>query len=51
MRFYEKYTLIDTAGLRRKRGIEKESVESYSVIRTMEAIKRADVVLIVFEAL
>lgn len=44
------YTLIDTAGLRRKRGIENETVESYSVIRSMEAIKRADVVLIVFDA-
>lgn len=46
----QKYTLIDTAGLRRKRGIENESVESYSVIRSMEAIKRADVVLIVFDS-
>ena len=46
----QKYTLIDTAGLRRKRGVEKESIESYSVIRTMEAIKRADVVLIVFDS-
>ncbi len=44
------YTLIDTAGLRRKRGIENETVESYSVIRSMEAIKRADVVLIVFDS-
>ena len=46
----QKYTLIDTAGLRRKRGVENESVEGYSVIRSMEAIKRADVVLIVFDA-
>lgn len=46
----QKYTLIDTAGLRRKRGIENETVESYSVIRSMEAIKRADVVLIVFDS-
>ena len=46
----QNYTLIDTAGLRRKRGVEKESVEGYSVIRTMEAIKRADVVLIVFDS-
>lgn len=46
----QKYTLIDTAGLRRKRGVEQESVEGYSVIRSMEAIKRADVVLIVFDA-
>ncbi|MBE7082419.1 MAG: ribosome biogenesis GTPase Der [Clostridiales bacterium] len=46
----KKYTLIDTAGLRRQRGVEHESVEGYSVIRSMEAIKRADVVLIVMDA-
>ena len=46
----QKYTLIDTAGLRRKRGVENESVEGYSVIRSMEAIKRADVVLIVMDS-
>lgn len=45
-----KYTIIDTAGMRRQRSVLKESVEGYSVIRTMEAIKRADVVLIVFDA-
>ena len=32
--------LIDTAGIRRKRSIELESVESYSVLRSMEAIRR-----------
>ncbi len=42
--------LIDTAGIRRKRSIELESVESYSVLRSMEAIRRADVVVIVFDA-
>ena len=47
----QKYTLIDTAGLRRKRAVENETVESYSVIRSMEAIKRADVVLIVFDSI
>jgi len=45
-----KYTIIDTAGMRRQRSVLKESVEGYSVIRAMEAIKRADVVLIVFDA-
>ncbi len=45
-----RYTLIDTAGLRRKRGIEDESVERYSVLRTLAAIRRADVVMIVFDA-
>lgn len=46
----QKYTIIDTAGMRRQRSVLKESVEGYSVIRAMEAIKRADVVLIVFDA-
>ena len=44
------YTLIDTAGMRRKRAIEDESVEDYSVMRTISAIDRADVVLIVFDS-
>ena len=42
--------LIDTAGIRRKRSIELESVESYSVLRSMEAIRRADAVIVVFDA-
>ncbi len=46
----KEYTLIDTAGLRRKRGIELDSVESYSVMRSIAAIKRADVILVVFDA-
>ena len=44
------YYLVDTAGLRRQRGVEKESVEGYSVLRTMSAIDNADVVLIVLDA-
>lgn len=44
------YILIDTAGMRRKRSIEDESVESYSVLRALAAVKRADVALIVFDA-
>ena len=44
------YTIIDTAGLRRKRAVEQESIESYSIIRSMDAIKRADIVLIVFNS-
>lgn len=43
------YQLIDTAGLRRSRSVENVSVEGYSVLRTMNAIERADVVLIVFD--
>ncbi len=37
-----KYVLIDTAGIRRKSKIE-ESLEYYSVLRAIKAIKRADV--------
>ena len=43
------YALVDTAGLRRQRSVEKESVEGYSVLRTMTAIDEADVVIIVFD--
>lgn len=44
------YTLIDTAGMRRKRDIEPNSIERYSVMRAIAAIKRADVALIVVDA-
>jgi GTP-binding protein len=44
------YVLIDTAGIRRKRSIEDESIERYSVIRSLAAIRRADVVLFVCDA-
>ncbi|MEG1499497.1 MAG: ribosome biogenesis GTPase Der [Clostridia bacterium] len=44
------YILIDTAGMRRNKAVDNGSVESYSIIRAMEAIKRADVVLVVFDA-
>ena len=43
------YQLVDTAGLRRSRSVENVSVEGYSVLRTMSAIDKADVVLIVFD--
>ncbi len=43
------FWLIDTAGLRRSRGVENQSVEGYSVLRTMSAIDKADVVLLVFD--
>ncbi|MCH5165476.1 MAG: ribosome biogenesis GTPase Der [Clostridiales bacterium] len=44
------YMLIDTAGMRRKRDIEPNSIERYSVLRAIAAIKRADVVLVVVDA-
>ena len=44
------YLLIDTAGIRRKRSVESESVELYSVLRAFDAIRRADVVVMVVDA-
>ena len=43
------YVFIDTAGLRRKNKI-KEDIERYSIIRTVSAVERADIVLIVIDA-
>lgn len=45
----KKYTLIDTAGIRRKRSVD-EDIEYYSVIRAFAAVRRADVVLCVVDA-
>ena len=45
----QKYVIIDTAGMRRKRSIEDETVERYSIFRTLDSIKRADVVVIVLD--
>ena len=43
------YVFIDTAGLRRKSKI-KEELERYSIIRTVSAVERADVVVVVIDA-
>ncbi len=43
------YVLIDTAGLRRKNKI-KEELEQFMIIRTVNAVERADVVVIVIDA-
>ena len=43
------YIFIDTAGLRRKNKI-KEELERYSIIRTVTAVERADVVILVIDA-
>ena len=43
------YVFIGTAGLRRKNKI-KEDLERYSIIRTVTAVERADVVIIVIDA-
>ena len=46
----KEYVFIDTAGLRRKNKI-KEELERYSIIRTVTAVERADVVLVVIDAI
>ena len=43
------YVFIDTAGLRRKNKI-KEDLERYSIIRTVSAVERADIVVVVIDA-
>ena len=44
------YLLIDTAGLRKKSNIEPDSIERYSVIRSLNAIERCDVAVVVVDA-
>ncbi len=46
----QKYTIIDTAGMRRKRAIADDTVEEYSVMRSLNAVRRADVCLLVMDA-
>ena len=45
----KEYVLIDTAGLRRRSKI-KEELERFSIIRTVTAVERADVVVVVIDA-
>ena len=45
----KEYTFIDTAGLRRKNKV-KEELERYMVLRTVAAVERADVAVIVIDA-
>ena len=47
---YGKYVLIDTAGIRRKSKVT-ESIEKFSIMRTLLAIERADVCLMMIDAL
>lgn len=46
----KKYMLIDTAGMRRKKKIEDETVERYSIIRSLDAIRNADIVVLVIDS-
>lgn len=45
----KKYTFIDTAGVRRKRSVH-EVIEKFSVIKSMQAIERANVVIMMIDA-
>jgi len=45
----KEYVLIDTAGLRRKKNV-KEQLEHYMIVRTVGAVERADVVVIMIDA-
>ena len=45
----QKYTLIDTAGIRRKKNVS-DDVEYYSVMRAFDAVRRADVCLLVVDS-
>lgn len=45
----KEYILIDTAGLRRKSKV-KEELERFSIIRTVSAVERADVVVVMIDA-
>lgn len=45
----KEYVFIDTAGLRRKKNV-KEDLEHYMVVRTVAAIERSDVVILVVDA-
>ena len=45
----KEYIFIDTAGLRRKNKI-KEEIERYSIIRTVSAVERADIAILVIDA-
>ena len=44
------FNIIDTAGIRRKRAIEDESLERYSVLRSIAAIRRCDVAVLMLDA-
>lgn len=46
----KKYSLIDTAGMRKKSKIEDESVERYSIIRSLDAIRNCDIAILMIDA-
>lgn len=46
----QRFTLIDTAGIRRKRAIGDDSLERYSVLRAIAAIRRCDAAVLMIDA-
>ncbi|MDO4356360.1 MAG: ribosome biogenesis GTPase Der [Clostridia bacterium] len=46
----DEFILIDTAGIRRKRAIEYQSLERFSVVRSLAAIDRCDVAILLIDA-
>ncbi|MBQ8150219.1 MAG: GTP-binding protein, partial [Clostridia bacterium] len=44
------FNIIDTAGMRKKKAVEDESLERYSVLRSIAAIDRCDVALLLIDA-
>ena len=47
----QKFLFIDTAGMRRKARIDEQPIEKYSIIRSLRAVDRSDVVLMVIDAI
>ena len=45
-----RYNIIDTAGMRKKKAVEDETLERYSVLRSIAAIDRCDVALLLIDA-
>ncbi len=44
------YVIVDTAGMRKKSRIEDETIERYSVIRALAAVRRSDVCIVLIDA-
>ena len=44
------FNIIDTAGMRKKKAVEEESLEKYSVLRSIAAIDRCDVAILMIDA-
>ena len=46
----ERFVIIDTAGIRKRKSIEYQSLERFSVVRSLAAIDRCDVALLLIDA-